>query len=300
MPHGEATPKLRGSRGAKLEPPVLRVRTPPLLAFAAFSAAVHAGLFLVAGAGATRPRHDATPLAFEPTTETLAGETLDVEPPADSPAPAEPSEDTPLDTQETPPTPPTPGASPSPPAHPATLAALAALATHAAHASPADRPASSHAAAAGAPPSLYGAVGVRFATDLATTFTRAFPQTASADGVWGSVPFGSAGTADVLLTIDDTGHLTGSHVGGAPSDALRRGIERTLALLRPRTFVARGATTHLRVTARVGHDDVHDGLHGEVFALSGGSFSGDVGTAFFALPSAGGGRRIDVELRLLP
>jgi hypothetical protein len=47
-------------------------------------------------------------------------------------------------------------------------------------------------------------------------------------------------------------------------------------------------------------DDVHDGLHGDVFALSGGSFSGEVGTAFFALPAAGGGRRIDVELRLVP
>lgn len=266
---------------------MVRVRTPPLLAFAALSAAVHAGAFLVAGAGATR-RHDATPLAFQPTTETLAGDTVDVEPPAPAAAPAEPSDDLPPDTQATPPL--TPGASPSPPAH---------LAAHASP-SPADRLASSHAASAGAPPSLYGAVGVRFATDLATTFTRAFPQAASADGVWAAAPFGSAGTADVLLTLDDAGHLTASHVGGAPSDALRRGIDRTLALLGPRTFVARGATTHLRVTARVGRDDVHDGLHGEVFALSGGSFSGDVGTAFFALPSAGGGRRIDVELRLLP
>ena len=42
------------------------------------------------------------------------------------------------------------------------------------------------------------------------------------------------------------------------------------------------------------------GLHGDVFALSGGSFSGEVGTAFFALPAAGGGRRVDVELRLVP
>ena len=46
--------------------------------------------------------------------------------------------------------------------------------------------------------------------------------------------------------------------------------------------------------------DVHDGLHGDVFALSGGSFSGDVGTAFFARPGPGGGRRVDVEVRLLP
>jgi hypothetical protein len=50
----------------------------------------------------------------------------------------------------------------------------------------------------------------------------------------------------------------------------------------------------------VQRDVVHDGLHGDVFALSGGSFSGDVGTAFFALPgTAGAGRRVDVELRLV-
>jgi hypothetical protein len=89
--------------------------------------------------------------------------------------------------------------------------------------------------------------------------------------------------------------------GGTPSPALRRGIERALLLLGARAFTARGATTRLRVSASVTSDVVHDGLHGDVFALSGGSFSGDVGTAFFTLPGAGGpGRRIDVELRLLP
>ena len=44
---------------------------------------------------------------------------------------------------------------------------------------------------------------------------------------------------------------------------------------------------------------MHDGLHGDVFALSGGSFAGAVGTAFFALPGSPG-RRIDLELRLIP
>ncbi|HTQ47333.1 MAG TPA: hypothetical protein VMI75_31470 [Polyangiaceae bacterium] len=151
------------------------------------------------------------------------------------------------------------------------------------------------------PPALFGAVGVRYATDLATTFTRAFPQAASADGIWNTTAFGPAGTADLALVLDDSGHLVSHAIGGAPSPALRRGIERTLLLMGPRAFTARGATTRLRVAARVTSDVVHDGLHGDVFALSGGSFSGDLGTAFFALPGAGGpGRRIDVELRLLP
>jgi hypothetical protein len=90
-----------------------------------------------------------------------------------------------------------------------------------------------------------------------------------------------------------------SSVTGSPSPALRRGIDRTLVLLGGRTFTARGAVTKLRITARVSPNDVHDGLHGDVFALSGGSFAGDTGTAFFALPGASA-RRVDVELRLLP
>lgn len=137
--------------------------------------------------------------------------------------------------------------------------------------------------------------------DLATTFTRAFPQAASADPVWSSVAFGSAGRAELSMLIDDEGHLTSTEIAGAPSAALRRSIEHTLVLLEPRAFTARGALTRLRITAHVSRDDVHDGLHGDVFALSAGSFTGEVGSAFFALPGGGGpGRRVDVEVRLLP
>jgi hypothetical protein len=153
-------------------------------------------------------------------------------------------------------------------------------------------------------------VGVRFATDLATTFTRAFPQAASADPQWAGVPFGGTSSAEVTLLLDDEGHLLRTTVSGpasrqrdAASVALRRGIDRTLALLGTgRSFTAHGASTRIRLVARVSRDEVHDGLHGDVFALSGGSFAGDVGSAFFALPPSaeGPGRRIDVELRLLP
>jgi hypothetical protein len=258
---------------------VERMRAPPLTVFAAFSLLLHAGAYAVV--------HRATvPAAqvFAPSTQTLAGDTMDIEPsPAEAPEPA--SEPTPTE----PSTPVPPALTPGP---------AAAVASPAARSS--QHPTSA-APAGGAPPAVFGAAGVRFATDLATTFTRGFPQAASADPVWSTVPFGSAGTSDVTLVIDEDGHLTGTTIGGSPSPALRRGIERTIALLKPRTFTARGAVTRLRVTARVGQDDVHDGLHGDVFALSGGSFTGDVGTAFFALPpSAGPGRRIDVELRLLP
>ena len=153
--------------------------------------------------------------------------------------------------------------------------------------------------ALGAP--LFGAVGVRYAADLATAFAHAFPQAASADALWLEAPFGSAGTLDLELTLDEGGHIVESDFAGTPTVALRRGVERTLALLVPRVFTAGGVQTRLRVRAQVTRDDVHDGLHGDVFALSGGSFVGRTGTAFFALPpGTGPGRRVDVEFALMP
>ncbi|HEY3817565.1 MAG TPA: hypothetical protein VGL81_10355 [Polyangiaceae bacterium] len=247
--------------------------------FALFSAAVHGGAGALALAHA-RATGGAPAPAFDTTSPALTGETLEVEPVGE-----EPGAEVAQDHESAPPA--VPGVAPIAPRN-------ASPSMHAPH------PASWPSAPGATKPALFGAVGVRFATDLATTFTRAFPQAASADAVWATVPFGSAGTADVTLTLDDAGRLTASSVTGAPSPALRRGIERTLALLGPRAFTASGMTTRLRVAARVGKDDVHDGLHGDVFALSGGSFAGEVGTAFFALPAAGGGRRIDVELRLEP
>ncbi|MEO6419365.1 MAG: hypothetical protein ABIP39_08175, partial [Polyangiaceae bacterium] len=55
-------------------------------------------------------------------------------------------------------------------------------------------------------------------------------------------------------------------------------------------FTARAAVTVLHVGATVSPDVVHDGLHGDVFAI-GGSFEGRQGNAFFALAA---GRRIDL------
>jgi hypothetical protein len=252
--------------------------------FAIASLALHVVVF-----GALEARSRTKP-TFDPTAHTLAGETPDVEPPAVPPIDIDDTaRETPTSTTESAPAPPSTATATPPAAAPDAPGAAA-------------RPASSAApSTSGVHASVFGAVGVRFATDLATTFTRAFPQAASADAIWGSADFGSAGAADVTIVIDEDGHVTGHAISGSPSDALRKGIDRTLALLGPRTFTARAATTKLHVTARVSRNDVHDGLHGDVFALSGGSFSGDVGTAFFALPAGNGGaRRVDVELKLLP
>jgi hypothetical protein len=249
----------------------------------ALSLGLHAAAFDAVVARADREALRAA--TFEPSSQPLSGETLDVEP---SPAPADEFvEPTPSQSS---------GAAPTPISAPSPASAPGARRTSLS-ASPENTSAASAAHAA-----LFGAVGVRFASDLATTFTRAFPQAASADPIWSTVAFGAMSSTDITLVLDDEGHLARSTIGGSPSTALRRGIERTLALLGTgRAFTAHGATTRIRVAARVSRDDVHDGLHGDVFALSGGSFSGDVGNAFFALPPAGGpGRRIDVVLRLLP
>jgi len=245
-----------------------RPRAPPILGFAALSLALHVAAFAAIGRGETAARP-----AFDQRSASIAGETLDVDPPAIA----------------------------APDEEPASVAAPSAVGVTSRPRSAPLRTAGSATPSASVPPALFGAVGVRFATDLATTFTRAFPQAASADRIWSSVPFGSAGRAEVTLVLDEDGRLARSGIDGSPSAALRGSIERTLVLLGTREFTARGAVTRLRMTARVSRDEIHDGLHGDVFALSAGSFSGDVGAAFFALPPAGGpGRRVDVEIRLLP
>ena len=146
-----------------------------------------------------------------------------------------------------------------------------------------------------APAAVYGAAGERGSADLATAFTRGFPQAASGDARWTHVPFGPAGTADVILDIDAAGTLVDHSILGSPSPALRAGIDRTLTLIAARAFTATAPRTHLRIVATVSPDEVHDGLHGDVFAI-GGSFAQAEGSAFFALAV---GRRIDVRVRVV-
>ncbi len=252
-----------------------RLRPPSLLLFAVLSLALHGATF-----GVLRRVAPARGPSFDPTPQTVAGDTLDVEPLAPTAADVSGAEalvggeraDHRSDE---------PQRSPEPAR---------------------GRRASGPSGDASHPPAVFGAVGVRVASDLATAFTRAFPQAASADPIWPRAPVGSAGAAEVVLVLDDSGHLRATSIVGFPSLALRRGIERTFALVTSRTFTARAPVTRLRVTAHVARDQVHDGLHGDVFALSGGSFSGDLGTAFFTLPPRDGesGQRVDVEVRVLP
>jgi hypothetical protein len=284
--NGIARHRLPLTRARAIVNDMHRLRPPPpsLALFALLSLALH-----VAAAGALQ-RATRSGRAFEARadrTTALAGETLDVEPPAT----ATPDDEVSEPATESP----SPGTASSP-SRPSSSAPDPRASAPAGRA----RTVAANGAPAAAPPPLFGAVGERTATDLATTFTRAFNQAASADPIWASVPVGSAGTAEVTLLLGDDGHLVQHAVSGSPSVALRRGIERTIGLLGARPFTARGEATRLRIVCHVSRNDVHDGLHGDVFALSGGSFSGDEGTVWFALPaSSGGGRRVDTVLRLL-
>lgn len=155
-----------------------------------------------------------------------------------------------------------------------------------------------HAAAAGESKSggtsrdqVFGAQGDRAAVDLATAFTRSFPQVASADPAWAKAPLGSAGTVDVEIEIDEQGNVVNANVASG-SSTLRGSVERTLMILRHRTFTAHARVTIFHVAGEVSRDTMHDGLHGDVFAV-GGSFAGGEGDGFFALAI---GRRIDVHV----
>lgn len=140
---------------------------------------------------------------------------------------------------------------------------------------------------------LYGAVGDRSAAELTAVFTRAFPQAASADPLWKSAALGSAGSATVVVTLGESGNVEDAQVLGAPSAALASAVRRTLSLIKGRPFVAKGRVTKIEVSATVTPDSVHDGLHGDVFAI-GSSVDGNA-SAFFALAM---GRRIDARFRV--
>lgn len=190
------------------------------------------------------------------------------------------------------PAPPAAAAAPVDPDAPGRRPAVVARTTSAAR-TPATLAASAAVPGGGAAaPALYGAVGDRSAAELGRAFTRAFPQAASTDPQWASAPLGDAGAATLVVVLDDNGKIEETRIEGAPSAALRAGIARTLQLVKARTFVARQKTTRIALHARVSADEIHDGWHGDVFAI-GASEGGD--SAFFALAI---GRRVDVNVTI--
>ncbi len=140
-------------------------------------------------------------------------------------------------------------------------------------------------------PLAYGALGDRSAVDVTVALARGFPQAASPDPIWRTVPLGDAGSALLEIDLAEDGTLARWSLGAGASPALRQAITRTMAFIGGRTFLARGPTTKLHVSARVGSDAVRDGADA-VYAIH-SEHEGQSASAYFSLAI---GRRVDLVI----
>lgn len=217
--------------------------------FTAVSIALHAGVALavkyanrpppaVAYAGASN--QGAGPAA-------AAGETFEVPDFQESAEPSPPAADNAdPDEGDTIPAPALAPASPSPDA-PGSRTPPRAHSHGGAHAAPAPAP---------SPPPLFGAVGDRSAGDLAASFKQSFG--AGLDPLWDTVPVGFYANAEVTFELSPEGTLTHWSIA-SEAPVFRKAIERTVQLLKHRTFTARGATTRLKIVVRVSDHLVNAG-----------------------------------------
>lgn len=253
--------------------------------FLPVSLLIHGGLAATAIYGAARGSSRAFPTS---TASALRSDTETELPLAEANGDSEGGEAEPPARTSEPPAPPASPASPPSPSHePGTAVSPAAAAA---------AQASRHGAARPAPggsegvtrSGLIGAVGEPGAVELETAFLRALPQVASFDKDWNREPIGTSFTAIITVDVDDGGHL-GQLTGVSGSTPLNRAIERSMGQLKPRLLTAHAPRTRISVTCTVHADEVHDGWHGDVFAL-GATASARGGTGFVALAT---GRRVD-------
>ena len=224
------------------------------------SLAVHLGLAAAMGLRPARAsRADEPQHAGSGTTAAtsgpaaLGGETFEIQdeapPPEQAGDPGERAREgaeveapTPLELDESPS--PTGGSLPRPSAERSARSARAARA-HAA------RDAVASAPPPPPPPAVYGAVGDRSASDLVVTFKRAFPQAGSSDPTWNQVPVGFFAEGDVTFVLSESGGLVLARVSPPAAPAFRAVITRTVALIKGRSFTARGAETRLHMRVHV-------------------------------------------------
>jgi hypothetical protein len=140
-------------------------------------------------------------------------------------------------------------------------------------------------------PLTYGALGDRSAVDVTVALARGFPQAASPDPEWRTVPLGDAGSAILEIEIEEDGTLARWGLGAGASPALRDSVRRTMAFIGGRTFLAHGRTTRLHVSARVSTDATRDGAEA-VYAIH-SEHDGQNASAYFSLSI---GRRVDLVI----
>jgi hypothetical protein len=146
----------------------------------------------------------------------------------------------------------------------------------------------------GAKAGPFGAEGPSAVRSLGRAFTRGIPAACQADPGWGTLPVGNAGSIEVAIRIDESGHITGySALASDPPKQLAALVKRTIALLDAGTFALKGdvgaGVEVLRIQARV--SDVETAEAGGVAALSFGE-----GKAAFTQDS---GRHVDITLRVV-
>ena len=80
--------------------------------------------------------------------------------------------------------------------------------------------------------------------DLGRALTRAIPPACDSDPVWASLPIGPAGKLEVVVHIDESGHISGAEPRGAVQPrALVNILRRTIPLLQAGTFAVREGAT---------------------------------------------------------
>ena len=146
----------------------------------------------------------------------------------------------------------------------------------------------------GAKAGPFGAEGPSAVRSLGRAFTRGIPAACQADPGWGKLPVGDAGSIEVAITLDESGHITGyKALASDPPKQLAALVKRTIALLDAGTFALKGdvgaGVEVLRIQASV--SDLEAEEAGGVAALSFGE-----GKAAFTQES---GRHVEVTLRVV-
>ena len=142
--------------------------------------------------------------------------------------------------------------------------------------------------------------------NLAKAFTKAVTAATSRDPLWDELPTGEVGVVEVVITVDDEGHITASsqrdekHVP-SPLDRL---VRRTLALLRTGRFAlsqsdARAGSETLRIAVTLSsgepEEDYDDPRHTVSLGFDPPS-SAKAGRAYFVHAS---GRHFDAKVSIV-
>jgi hypothetical protein len=146
----------------------------------------------------------------------------------------------------------------------------------------------------------FGAEGPGAPRDLGRAFTRAIPPACQADPVWSTLDVGVAGSLEVTITIDETGHLAGftwPRERPAPPQLVAL-VKRTLALLDAGTFALRPGAVGAGSEALEIRATLSDGSAAEAGFASGLAFAYDhgKGTAGFTQSN---GRHVEVSVTVV-